>query len=81
MGSSQRTQGRAWPLQQAAKGNGVGRIARYAEQLQGLVGVVALTVRSPRTLEDEIPVGIVTALLGAPFIIPLIKRAYPASSS
>ena len=25
--------------------------------------------------------GIVTALLGAPFIIPLIKRAYPASSS
>ena len=61
MGSSQRTQGRAWPLQQAAKGDGVGRIARYAEQLQGLVGVVALTVRSLRTREDEIPMAIVEA--------------------
>ena len=48
------------------QGDGVGRIARYAEQLQGLVGVVALTVRSLRTREDEIPMAIVEAAFHGP---------------
>ena len=52
--------GRAWPCNRLPRG-WVGLIARYAEQLQGLVGVVALTVRSLRTREDEIPMAIVEA--------------------
>ena len=63
----------------------VGSKHRWALPISAVLGAILLiwadilsrVVLAPQ----EIPVGIVTALLGAPFIIPLIKRAYPASSN
>lgn len=63
----------------------VGARHRWALPVSAVLGAILLIWAdiASRVLlaPQEIPVGIVTALLGAPFIIPLIRRAYPASSS
>ena len=63
----------------------VGARHRWALPISAVLGAILLlwadVVSRMILAPQEIPVGIVTALLGAPFIIPLIKRAYPASSS